>query len=267
MSLSVHRLLLTALILAATTCGQAQVSISLSAIIGPAGTNAATVAGAGNVVNATGIGLDGGVTLLTAVGSTGSSSFDFNSGFADHLDRAIGSNPGAGGANIYVDRKYDSSGTGPLVLDTNNDGNFADETAQSGFGMHADGFITFDLAAVRAAQGLSPDAAFTLTGWAGVANYPSGQTSGAIILDSAPLAVFDWTTGAPVHQFDTFSLSVSGSARYLTFIGLSGLDLNNWGDHVGFANVQLQAVPEASTLGLLTVGGVAALLWRPRRRP
>ena len=80
------------------------------------------------------------------------------------------------------------------------------------------------------------------------------NTSAAIILDGNQLAVFDWTPSGPINQFSTYTLSIAGSARYLTFIALSGRDLDNYGAHVGFANVQLQGVPEPSTLLLLGTG-------------
>lgn len=253
--------------LAVAACAYSQTTIQLGSVIGPAGTNAATVAGPGNPVNATGF-ATAGLTTLTSSGSSGSSSFNFASGFSDGHARAIGSNPGIGAANIYVDRKFDSANTSPLIVDTNNDGNYADESAQTGFGMHADGFITFDLAAIRSAKGLPADTPFLLTGAAGVANYNPNNTSGAIILDSAELIHFDWNSGSsPYHEYDTFSLSIPGSTNYLTFAGLAGLDQSNWGDHVGFVAVQLAAVPEPSTivLGALGIGLLAVMTaWRRR---
>ncbi len=237
--------------------------INLDAIIGPAGTNATTTGNVGFAVNLTGVALDVGVTTLTASGSTGSSSFDFTT-------RSIGSLASAG--DVFADRKHDNGVSGLFILDTNNDGSFLDETQSnlSGFGLHGDTFITFDLAVIRANASLAPGTPFTLTGSAGQANWnPYGQTSAAIILDSTQLALFDWTESGPVNQFSTYTLSVAGSARYLTFIGLSGLDGSNYGAHVGFANVQLTAVPEPSTV-LLLGAGLASLLpatLRRRRQP
>lgn len=245
----------------------AQTVITLSSQIGTANTNAASVAGVGQVVNATGVAANEGATSLIATGSSGSAAFDFNIGFTDGLDRTIASSAGAG--NVFVDRKYDSSSTAPLLLDTNNNGSFTDETALAGFGMHSDTFITFDLAALRSAFSLASNTAFTLSGAAGVADRTdSGQTSAAIIADNAQLAVFDWRSSSPYNQYSTFSLTVSGSARYLTFAALSGLDGSNWADHVGFANVQLTvtAIPEPATWGLLVLGLVGIGLATARRR-
>jgi hypothetical protein len=234
----------------------AQVTVNLNSVIGAPGANAATVAGVGNAVNFTGYALNSGATTLTAAGSTGASSFDFNTGFADTQDRTTGS--GAGAGNVFVDRKYDSGSTGTLYLDTDNNGSFAGESALTGFGMHGDTFVTFDLNVIRTNAGLAAGTAFTLTGGAGEANFTGyAKTSGAIILDSTQLAVFDWTETGPIAQFSTYSLSIAGSARYLTFIGLSGLDNNNWGAHVGFSNVQLVAVPEPAAIAVLA--GCAAL--------
>ena len=244
----------------------AQVSIQLNDVIGVTGTNAATVAGVGNAVNWTGYAVNSGATTLTASGSSGSSAFDFNAGFADTLDRATGSTAGA--PNVWANLKYDSSTTSSLILDTNNDGSFSGESPLLGFGMHGDTFITFDLDVLRASYGLAPDATFTLTGIAGIANTVTAPTSGAIIADSTQLAVFDWTSGAG-NLTSAFSLSISGSTHYLTFIGLSGLDADNFYAHVGFANVQLQSVPEPPIALLLSVGsllGGAAYFRRRTRR-
>lgn len=228
----------------------AQAVVELGVVIGAPGTNAVSVAGVGNAVNFTGVALNSGITTLVAGGSTGTSSFDFNTGFGDSLDRTIGSTAGA--PNVWVDRKYDSASTGPLVLDTDRDGSFADESALTGFGMHSDAFITFDLAVIRAGADLGADTPFFLLGSAGIANTSLTPTSAAIIQDSTELAVFDWS--APTATFTDFTLTIPGSARYLTFAALSGLDGNNFFAHVGFANVQLQAIPEPSVLWLVAVG-------------
>lgn len=246
-------LALTAMTLAALGNLRAQLVINLNTVIGSSGTNAADVDGVGNPVNFTGYALNTGSTILLASGSVGASAFDFNTGFVDTFDRATGSSAGAG--NVYADLKYDSSTTGPLLLDTNNDGSYLDNTPVSGFGLHGDTFITFDLNVIRANNSLASNTPFILTGVAGVANFNGhGQTSGAIILDSNQLAVFDWQEAAPINLLSTYTLSIDGSARYLTFVGLSGLDASNWGAHVGFGNVQLQAVPEPSPFSLLLIG-------------
>lgn len=251
------------LLLSAAPAGRAQTTvINLNSVIGPSGTDAASVQGTGQAVNYVYFASNSGATALTAPGSTGSSSFDFNSSFSDHLDRATGSNPNSGAAHVFADRKYDSGSPSALILDLNNDGVFS-ENAVPGFGMHSDGFVTFDLAVIRTNSGLAANTPFVLTGVAGMANAPLNfATSGAIIADSTQLAVFDWGTA---HAIDSFSLSLTGSTRYVTFIGLSGLDKDNIYAHVGFGNVQLSAIPEPSTLGLLALG-LAALGLGVRRR-
>lgn len=239
----------------------AQVTINLDAVIGVSGTNASSVDGVGNAVNLTGFADNSIATTLTAVGSTGSSSFNFNTGFSDTLDRA---NSTASPGDVIADMKHDSGASGLFILDLDNDGAFADEIQSnlSGFGLHADNFITFDLEVIRANNGLATGTPFTLSGIAGQANYSVyTNTSGAIILDSNQIAVFDWNIS---HQSDVFTLSIAGSARYLTFAGLSGLDLDYYGAHVGFANVQLQAVPEPSVAWLLGAGLAAVGLRRLR---
>lgn len=258
--------------LALVAGARGQVTIDLKTTIGAAGTDAATVAGVGNAVNFVGFASNSGATVLTASGSAGSSSFNFNTGFGDGRDRATGSNPNSGAAHVYVDRKYTSEGTSALILDTDGNGSYSGESALTGFGMHSDGFVTFDLNGIRTNAGLATNTGFKLTGAAGIANaaqlYP---TSGAIIADGAQLAVFDWTSGAG-NMYSTFSLNVTGSMRYLTFIGLSGLDLDNIYAHIGFANVRLEGIPEPSAVALLLaglsafgLGGVARRRRRARR--
>ena len=243
----------------------AQVTISLGSVIGSPGANAVSVAGVGNAVNFTGVALDIAATTLIAAGSTGASSFNFNTGFTDTLDRTIGSTAGA--PNVWADRKYDSATTGPLILDANSDGSFVGEPVLTGFGMHSDTFITFDLAVLRTNAGLAANTPLILTGSAGIANTSLSPTSGAIIYDSTQALVFDWS--GPTATFTTFSYSLPGTARYLTFAGLSGLDANNFFAHVGYANVQLMAIPEPSVYLLLAAGAVpvVACLRRRRGRP
>ena len=255
---------LTTWVLLAALPLSAQVTINLNSVIGPSGTNAADVDGVGNAVNFTGYALDTGVTTLIAAGSPGASAFNFSTGFSDTLDRSFGSTAGAG--NVFADLKYDSSGTAPLLLDTDNDGAYLDNTPVTGFGMHGDTFSTFDLDVIRANNSLAAGTPFTLTGIAGVANFTGhGQTSAAIILDGSQLAVFDWQESPPIGLLSSYTLTLAGSARYLTFAGLSGLDNNNWGAHVGFGNVQLQAVPEPP-VHLLMAGGLALVGLLVRRR-
>lgn len=266
-------MLLTALALLPAAWGQTV--IKLDAVIGAAGTDAFSVQGNASAVNLTGIATDGGVSTLTASGSTGSSSFNFNTGFGDSVDRTVGGNANSGTQHVIADRGYDSANAGLLKLDKNNDGSFADEvdsapsdasTFHFGFGLHADGFITFDLAVIRTNNGLAANTAFTLTGGAGVNYDVSGgyKSSGAIVLDSTLLAVFDWETGVAGKQFSSYSLSIPGSARYLTFAGLAGLDGGISYDHLGFSDVQLTAVPEPAVTG--AAAGLAMLGWAVRRR-
>jgi hypothetical protein len=257
-----------------------QIVIPLDSVIGPAGTDAVSVLGVGNAVNQTGVPSNSGSTQLTAVSSTGSSWFDFNAGFADHVDRTIGATANNGTHHVIADRGYDSANATSLILDKNNNGSFVDEvdnvpgdagTFNLGFGLHADGFITFDLAVIRANNGLAAHTAFTLTGGAGVNNNANAvNTSAAIVLDGTELAVFDWQTGAPYHQFDTFSLSIPETARYLTFAGLSGINYNISYDHIGFSDVQLTAIPEPGTgsmaIALLALAATGWQRWFRRQR-
>lgn len=239
----------------------AQVVIGLGGVIGPGGTNAASVAGLGFAVNTTGVAQNSGLTTLVAPTSPSPVAFDFNTGFADSADRSIGSLAGAG--NVFADRKYDSSTIAPLVLDLNDNGLF-DDAAQAGFGMHSDTFITFDLAVVRSGNSLAAGTPFRLTGHAGLANPGSiAPTSGAILLDGNVVALFDWGPSLPLAT--AFDLTLAGSGRYLTFAGLTGTDFDNFFAHVGFANVQLEAIPEPATVALVGAGLALIGLARIRR--
>lgn len=248
------------LLVAVLTAARGQV-VYLNQVIGPSGTNAASVDGVGNPVNYTGVALNLGLTALTAPGSPVVPAFDFNTGFADSVDRTTGSTAGA--YNVWADLKYDSSSTFPLILDTNNNGSFGDETALTGFGMHSDTFITFDLDVIRANAGIAPGTALILTGGAGIANTSLSPTSGAILGDGVVLQVFDWD--GPTSTYSTYNLTIDGSVRYLTFAGLSGSDANNFYAHVGWSSVQLQAIPEPSVVALFSLGLAAGLLARRRR--
>ena len=210
--------------------------------------------GDGNPVNLAG-GISGAGPTALARGDGPLPVFDFNTGFADGKRRATGQTPG--NAQVFRDRKFDSQNPGPLILDTDDDGDFSDETAQTGFGMHADAFITFDLDKIRQDNSLVAGQALLLTGQVGVANFRPGQTLGAqcesnsaaILVDGRVVQLFDFTDQAKgsqtvYHQFGrTDNLLIPGRARFLTFAGLSGLGGQIGGAHLGFANMKLTAVP------------------------
>ena len=174
-------------------------------------------------------------------------------------DRTSGESPG--GAQVIRDRKFDSATASPLILDSNNNGSFADETAQPGFGMHANAFITFDLDKIRSENGLAGQA-LKLTGQAGVANFRPGLTFGAphenksavILVDGLVVQLFDFkdqAAGSPTvyDQFGTTDLVIPGSARFLTFAGLDGLGTQIAGAHLGFANMRLATLTVTDTEG------------------
>ncbi|MFN0125570.1 MAG: PSD1 and planctomycete cytochrome C domain-containing protein, partial [Verrucomicrobiales bacterium] len=210
--------------------------------------------GDGNPVNCAG-GISGAGPTALAQGVGTLPVFDFNSSFADSKSRTTGQSPG--NALVYRDRKFDSENPGPLILDTDNDGDFSDETVQTGFGMHGDAFITFDIDKIRQDNSVTADQAFLLTGQVGVAHFRPGQTLGAnyanksaaILVDGRVVQLFDFTDQAKdspnaYHQFATTdNLLIPGAARFLTFAGLSGLGGQIGGAHLGFANMKLTAVP------------------------
>lgn len=203
----------------------------LSAVIGSAGTNADDVDAAGNAVNLVGSAIDGTATTLAA-GASGLPTFDFNT--AGGADRTTGFTR-ADLLAVRADQKHDGAA---LVVDRNNDGSFADESPQPGFGMHANRFITFDLAVIRSNASLPAGQAFQLTGIAGPANAaPTSGMSLAVLLDGALLLMHDVAAGATTSN--TFSLAVSGAGRYLTFIALEGTSLEPNFDHGAFARVTL----------------------------
>jgi hypothetical protein len=249
-------------------------AISLNGVIGPAGTDAAAVQGAGRPVNQTGYASNAGATSLTTQGS-GGPAFDFNAGFPDGNDRATGSSAGAG--HVIADRKYNSEAASPMILDMDNDAVFSDEvdsapsdpdTFHFGFGMHADTFITFDLAVIRSQYALPAHSEFDLTGQVGLANVNLGyRTGAAILLDGNLLAVYDFDgRTASYHGVDSLNLSIPGDGRYLTFIGLSGLDGTNGWDHLGFRNVTLTPVPEPGSAALLLAALAPSAFFCARRR-
>ena len=160
-----------------------------------------------------------------------------------------------------------------MVLDTNNDGSFADETPQPGFGMHADAYITFDLAVIRAENGLPADQPLRLTGELGIANFRPGQQFGnntdtaTILVDGEVMRLYDFEDSpTKYHQFETTSFTIPGTARYLSFAGLVGKDILNSGSHLGFTNMNLTPVPEPSTVLLVAIGVAMAPVVRRRRK-
>jgi hypothetical protein len=210
--------------------------------------------GESNPVNLAG-GISGAGPTTLAQGEGTLPAFDFTTGFADGKRRATGQSPG--NAQVFRDRKFDSQNPGPLILDTDDDGDFSDETAQTGFGMHGDAFLTFDLNKIRQDNSLAAGQALLLTGQAGVANFRPGQTLGApfenksavILVDGQVVQLFDFTDQAKdsptvYHQFGRADkLLIPGGARFLTFAGLSGLGGQIGGAHLGFANMKLTAIP------------------------
>ncbi len=204
-------------------------SIPLNAVIGVTGTDADAVDGAGNAVNLVATPSNTGPTTLAA-GTGTLPTFDFN--LLNGVDRATGFTRGDLLA-VRADQKHDGSA---LRLDLDNDGSFLDETAQPGFGMHADRFVTFDLAVIRTNSALAADQAFTLTGFAGPADfYPSSGMSLAVLADGVPLFLHDVGAGASTSR--QFTVPVPGGARYLTFAALVGVE--EFGDHGGFAQATL----------------------------
>lgn len=232
-----------------------------------AGDKANDYDGVGNAVNLVGTTNNGGPTTL-AQGSGTLPTFDFNT--MPGGDRAQGSAPN--GAVVVRDQKWNSVAGSPLILDFDNDQSFTDEIAQTGFGMHADAFITFDLDVIRASEGIPADMAFNLTGQVGVPDihprvHGARWTAAAVLLDGNLLEVFDFDDAAGTYfQVDSYNLSIPGTGRYLTFVGLVGLDLNQAGAHIGFTNVVLTAVPEPSTFVLfgLALIGLGPMLRRRR---
>jgi hypothetical protein len=210
---------------------RAQGTIALDAVIGSPGTDADAVDGLGNPVNLVGTASDVGATTL-AVAAAGAPTYDFNS--MPGGDRTTGFQR-ADLLAVVADQKHNNA---TLLLDLDNDGSFADEVAQQGFGLHANRFVTFDLTEIRADAGLASDQSFTLTGVAGPADAnPTTGMSFAILADGNPAFLFDVAAGASTSV--AFDVPMSGSARFLTFIALEGLALEPNFDHGGFAQVTL----------------------------
>lgn len=209
--------------------------LSLNAIIGRSGTDADAVDAPGNAVNLVGTAVDAGPTTLAA-GADPVPTFDFNT--FGGVDRTTGFDRFDLLA-VRADQKHDGAA---LLLDLDNDGVFTDETPQQGFGQHANRFVTFDLAVIRANAGLAADQGFSLTGVAGPANFlPASGMSLAILVDGVPRVMHDVGTGLTTSL--PFTVPVGGTERYLTFAALEGPAPEPFGDHGGFAQVRL--VPSA----------------------
>jgi hypothetical protein len=205
-------------------------TIALGAVIGVDNTDAQDVDGEGNPVNLVGTASGVGATTLAVGASPPSANFN-NLGGTDRTNGFDRSDLLA----VRAGRKYDGS---PLRLDFDNDGDFNDETPQPGFGMHAARFITFDLAEIRTDAILPSDQGFTLSGFAGPADFlPSTGMSLVVLVDGVPIMVHDVGTGASTSI--PFVVPVSGFARYITFVALEGTGLEEYGDHGGFAQVLL----------------------------
>ena len=204
-------------------------AIALNGIIGPAGSDADAIDAPGGAVNLVGTASGIGPTTLAA-GAANPPTIDFNT--YGSVDRTTGFERSDLLA-VRADRKHDGAF---LVLDLDNDGSFANEVAQQGFGMHANRFVTFDLAVIRAGFGFGSNQTFTLTGVAGMAGFPtSSGMSLAVLLDGVPLVMHDVAGGATTSL--PFSVPVSGSARFLSFVTLEGIEPQY--DHGGFAQVVL----------------------------
>lgn len=175
-------------------------------------------------------------TTLAAGGGT-LPTFDFNT--FGGVDRTTGFDR-ADLLAVISDRTHEGAS---LLLDLDNDNSLSDESAQPGFGMHANRFVTFDLEVIRANAGLAADQAFLLTGFSGPtgSSPPMTGMSLAILLDGVPLVVQDVAVGARTSL--AFSELVSGAGRYLTFIALEGEGLEPQWDHGGFAQVGLVTTP------------------------
>jgi hypothetical protein len=208
-------------------------AIPLGAVIGPSGTNADEVDAPGNPVNLVGTASNTGATTLAAA-AAGAPTFDFNT--YGGVDRTSGFDR-SDLLTVRADMKHDSTA---LILDLDNDGSFTGDPASPGFGMHANRFITFDLAEIRSDAGLASDQAFVLAGVAGPANFFNATGMAlAVLIDGTPAVMHDLAGGASTSL--SFSVPVSGSARYLTFVTLDGPGggPEPFGDHGGFAHVTL----------------------------
>jgi hypothetical protein len=259
--------------LAANAAQASFVVVGLNTTIGTtAGDDANTFEGIGNPVNLAHTPLrgDDATDLAQGPGTLPSFHFELAAAYPGGIRRAstYGGAPG-----VRRDQKHDASA---LKLDLNNDGSFS-ESALTGFGMHADGFVTFDLDRIRSDNSRPAGEAMHLSGLAGVANiFPSvhggPHTSAAILLDGVMVGLFNWTdagyTGsgplpAGYDQMDSFSLALPGTSKYLTFAAMSGSDLDPAAAHVGWGNVML-ALPEPGSAMFVT--GLAALVVRRRGR-
>ena len=249
------------LLLVSSTQSASAATILLNDYWGTAfgGENANGSEGIGNAINLVDNASNAGATTLAQGGTP--PSFNFNTMIGG--DRTTGGTPN--GAYVARDQKWDSASATNLLLDFDNDRSFVDESPQIGFGMHASSFITFDLDVIDP----NPLGSRALSGNVGVANRTDAGslTSAAILLDGVLLDVYDFDGSVATYdQFASFNFTIPTTGRYLTFVGLSGLDANNFAAHIGFANVALNVVslPEPGTC-LLVAFGLLSLTARRRR--
>ncbi len=244
------------------------VNLETNVFLGPTGTDA--YPGQPNVGSGKAINYVSWVSNSSAQQLDQGNTLSYNFNTMPGSDRTTGTQ--FGGVPWWKVNAYFNNGGIPIKLDTDNDRDFTDETAMTGFSSHGDTLITMDLAKIRSDNGWAANQALSLSGWAGVMNiypgadnFPSGETrtniSAAILLDGLVLGVYDFSDqgvlNAAYHMSESYNLSVAGTGQYLSFVALSGLDNAGHGTHVAFGDVQLTeaVVPEPSTIFLLAVGG------------
>ncbi len=142
-------------------------------------------------------------------------------------------------------------------------------TPHTGFGAHANWFVTFDLNDIRAAHLGGFEHELVLAGrfgaWGSIGSTDplAGVVQGAIFLDGQRIDTMPETTrtGPSIP----FSMILPKSGRYLTLAILNGPASTLWDDGI-FRDVTLSAVPEPSTGLLAALGGIGLALLGARRR-
>jgi hypothetical protein len=166
----------------------------------------------------------------------------------------------SGQSDDYITDNREPMGTGPIVLDG--------VTYSSGVGIHAAAGVTFNLAALDAAN--DTDFNFFSADFGRIVNsIDIGVDRGYVVFSDATLILSSYISPlmAGNDPPTEFRLPIPSDATYLTLIAGTGGDGMGY-DHTGFGDATLTTTPapEPSTLALLGGGAICLLTYGWRKR-